>query len=784
MKPSSRYTIVFVSICCLLLPKKITRACGWFVWPGEYRFWLMQPDLANMDDLSPFFVAVTYPDDDRLRASTTSNYDVNIEEWYDAINGAATKADTRKILYDTKPGEMMENLPELKKNNSFVRALSKKGNEELFQYLLLSKKTEAVATVPDAWQERPAQDPLIARVLETADSLYNNSRSSFVKLRTAYQMMRLYKYYGAANRAEKIYDSLIAPIDSKSWIKPAALYEKAIVMPGWNGDYLLSKVFDKGYNRSFCVSRFASDSLQKILPFARNDHERVVLYTMQTLNHSGRSLNRIEQIYRLEPSYRDLPFLLLREINKIEDWLVTRQVTDYETALRGYFYYEYGPAYNYAQDQAYARQLYQLIVKMIGEKKAANPPVLDLMACHLMLILKDYAAAAQHLEAAKQFPSLLPNVTVQIKINELMLYTLTHDHFDNKAQEMFLKLADVPDEQLPVQKAALLKDKLTLFIGKKLMDRGELVAGTMILARTNRTWGDLNPVISNKHVYIELQERAGPSHYDSMIAILDKKIKTPFEKYLGRGPFVAPVDYYRFYEWETGLDTGWSRSRLLDCKASWYIRQDSLQQALTTMQQIPDSFYRQAHFVAYINGDPFSVDVDHGHHTDRYEAICGKVEVVKEMIRLQNIAKKDSSKAALCYLQLGNAHFNMTWHGKNWLMVKEYWSMHHFDTDLKRTPFNDHYFGCERARAYYLKALKLSKDKKLASLATFLAGNCREKFQQYISLTQGKYSNHRFTNTYISLLKKSGFNTEYYDEMVKECATYELFRQEARRMQP
>src|SRR5688500_8923913 len=186
MKPLSRYTIAFVSIVCLLLPKKIVRACGWWVEPGEYRFWMMQPNVTDMDDLSPFFVACVDPDDDELRIAANEIYHRNVAEWSEEIKNGAAKKDIYKILYETESGDMLDSLDYFKIHNSFIRYLSKEGNEELYNYLLLAKSIEHISMIVDAWDERPASNPVVEEVIRSADSLYRKSRSEFVRLRTAF----------------------------------------------------------------------------------------------------------------------------------------------------------------------------------------------------------------------------------------------------------------------------------------------------------------------------------------------------------------------------------------------------------------------------------------------------------------------------------------------------------------------------------------------------------------------------------------------------------------------
>lgn len=774
MKPLSRFLIVSGSILCLLMPKKISKACGWYVEPGEYRFWILQPGLANVDDLSPFFLASTYTYRDNWQRTPDEPYETNIDEWYEQVGHRATRKDIEKVLYDLKPDEYFLALDSPRIKNSFIKYLKEPANRELLAYMWICKQLEAIAANPDPWEEQLGNAFEIKKTLREADSLLTNSQSPFIRLRTAYQMMRLQKYGRNRHAVLKIYDSLVAQIKSNSYIKAAALYERAICTPGLESDYILSKVFDQGYRRKYCILFMASDSVDKTLRFARNAHERSVLHTMAALNSPGRCLRQIKNIYNAEPAYRDLPFLLIREINKTEDWLLTRRLTEYPPAT--YDRWDTERHYTYQQDLQYARELYAFLETVLHEGKNENQHLTRLLAAHLSMVLNDYAKSQQHLDSLKNQAGLPANFRLQLRVNELLLQVLTQE-FDEPAEKQFLEIIHTPDSLLPVQSGDLLKDQLTLFIAKKLMEKGSTVKGIMLLSRTNRSFGDIYGVFMYKNVYHLLEEKASPRDYDAIINILEKKEKTAFEKFIAQSPFSTPYNYYEY-----GADeprTGWDKNKLLDLKATWYIRNDSLEKALTILEKLPDSLWWKEPYAFYVNSDPFSVDINSGHNNDRHEPVCNRLDIVKEMIRLQKIAKQDSSKAALCYLQLGNAHFNLTWYGKNWLMVKQWWSVNDRGAH-EISPYNDIYFGCTRAREYYLKAAKLATDKKLASLSCFHAFRCQKIFDEYRSETNGAKTGKR----YIALLKEKGFEPDYYNEMIEECATYEKFRNEVRSMQP
>jgi hypothetical protein len=785
MKLLRKYTLLTGSLLALLLPKSVAFACGFYVAPGEYRFWLLQPDLTNQRELTPFFFASTYLYKGDQYAVREASVDQNIKEWHREVKGQASLDDIDTVLNHLEPQVYFESLPSLAKDNSFLSYLLRRGNKELYRYMWLSKKVEQIAANPDPWEEEVFPSAVISAVIEELKRLRWETTSPFLKLRTAYQLERLYGYNRQFDLVRQTYDSLIAPVPADSWVKTAALYQKAITAPGFESDYLLSKVFDKGgYNRVSCLVRFRSSALDSILPYAQNAHERTVLYAMKVFNYPGRSLRDIERIYRAAPAYKEIPFLLLREINKVEDWLLTNKVTAFAPAVaNGRFWggYDYNKAVNYHQDLQYAEQVYHFVRQVVREGKNRSGALLNLYAAHLALLQGDYAASSLHLAAAKKVKGVPANVRTQIRINELLLALHLEKGFSKETENMLMALIQAPASQLALNDPGIMKDQLILFAARNLLRKGEKVKGYMLLSKTRRAIGEL-PIWTYKTVWQELEETATPADYDGIIAVLDKKAKTPFESFVSQGPFGSSTQYYEYLRdyYEEGDYRQWDRHKLLDGKATWYLRRHNLSAALQTLRQIPDSFWKREPYVTYIGGNPFYLNVYHAHRIFPEEGMnCNKREVVEKMVQLQRLALKDPQQAAECYYLLGNAWYNMTHHGKNWLMVKQWWArgeFMHYNDELERTPFHDVYFGSTRARAYYLKALKETKDKKLARLALFMAGACERNYQEYLWIVKNKGTyNAAFkasANPYVKVLKQKGLEVDYYRQIIRECDVY------------
>jgi hypothetical protein len=778
MKALIRCTLLSISLL-LLLPKRTVQACGFWVYPGQYRFWLLQPDLTNEQDLTPFYFAASYLYNGDMNARKEAYPQQNIEEWFAALKGKVRKNDIDSFLNHTTPQYFFDNEQAIAKQYPLLRFAKQAANYDLYHYLVLSKKVEQIATNQDPWEENAYPATAISEVIKNAVVLYAKTTNSFIKLRTAFQLVRLYSFNGQAALVNNTYDQYIAPVKTRSWVQAAALFQKAMNTKGFKRDYLFSKVFDRaGYNRTSCLVYFHSDSLQNILPYARNPHERNVLLSMKVFNHPGRSLRYIQQVYASEPTYKELPFLLLREINKVEDWLITNKVTGFGypavywgSSWDNYKYADHAIA-NYKRDQAYAHEVYHLLQRMIDEGKHPQKALLHLYAAHLALLNQQYDLSSMHLHQAAAIKNLSGNVQTQIAVNRFLLHL--ESGLNTDAEKEFMKIITASDEKLAVHDAGVMRNQLILYTARKIIKHGDKARGLLLLGKTNRALGDL-PISEFKTVFQEVEEQADEQVYNQMLKLFDQKNKTAFEKFICGERISSPYDFY----YGESADLKWSRNKLLDCKASWYLRQHRLQDAFNIMKQVAGSFYNAEPYSFYIGGDPFFLNIYHAHAVNQYEhRSLNKKQVVAEMLRLQELARNDKSKVALCYYQLANAWYNMTYFGKNWLMVKQWWSQNEMDgynDDIKRTEFNDDYFGCSYAKQWYLKAMDATRDKQLKALCFFMVQHCNEKMDYYKQeVKQVQEPHYRFSFNG-KVAQQKGIDVKVYNEIVNECETYQSF---------
>ncbi len=134
------------------------------------------------------------------------HYQQNVQEWKALVGNKANEQDIDTILYHTEPDAFENDFAQLTKTNSFVRALKQPQNRTLLQYMHLAKKIEAYAGNPDPWQENKYPDPNLDRLIKEAMALYNASTNTDIRLRAAYQLMRLYGYNGNGKLLTKTWE--------------------------------------------------------------------------------------------------------------------------------------------------------------------------------------------------------------------------------------------------------------------------------------------------------------------------------------------------------------------------------------------------------------------------------------------------------------------------------------------------------------------------------------------------------------------------------------------------
>ena len=235
-----------------------------------------------------------------------------------------------------------------------LRFIGRRHDRSMLDYLHYAKRVESHAwdsaegwASPD-WRER---ENLIAE----GRTAYRAERSSFLRPRYAYQIIRLSRYAKRYRQTVDLYDSLMAGDPEHGPLRYAALSQKAGALrrlgDSVGANHAFAQVFDSAAGRRVRALRdirLRSDrDWERLYARAANDHERVVIWTIRGLKARSLDFNYMREIAKLDPSSPYLRLALLRELHRIESYLYddmqTRELSQRTTgAIPVYDYYDEG----------------------------------------------------------------------------------------------------------------------------------------------------------------------------------------------------------------------------------------------------------------------------------------------------------------------------------------------------------------------------------------------------------------------------------------------------------
>ncbi|MEZ4740710.1 MAG: hypothetical protein R2818_15450 [Flavobacteriales bacterium] len=769
-----RLILGLVALLCGLFPASINGCGPDYTTSEDVRFWLLQPQLADAHALHPFYFTTEQLFDLDHDLINTLSYDPNIAEWQ-AIVGKDVNAEMiGMILYGITPKDYFENERDLFLSNPFLLRL-KKLRKGWPDYISYAKRCETLVSHGDPWGFEQHDVDGISRAWDDGLLLLGRARDPQLRARLAYQLIRLAHYGNVAMEVpQRVYEQHLIPLRGKSWLEPSAAFYLASMLPSTERDLAYAELLDRATDKQFrMVQLFNFREADRYLDLATNDRQRANLLVMRDLQHPGRALADLERIHALDPCNRHLPMLLGREVNKLEDWLLTPTLTDYNAAIN-FWSAPLDPPLTEEQiqqaDLDYLREVREFIDRVTVDATPEMRPQFELLNGHLALVSGNTEACRSLMERVDRDPNSTVRMRAQAGLDRILAAVITNERLTDATRADILALVELANSTVEWTDSRTLLDQLHLYLGKKLIERGEVAEGLFLLARSERRYGTVTPLWFSKNARHLAFEIATPADYDRMIAYLDKSDKTPFERYL-TGSDERPDGWDRT---EIAFRSNeLTREKLLDYKATWYVNADRLEEALAILKQVPDAFWEEYPYANFSGDDPFVVDLEDQHNTEhRDKGRYNKRTILERMIALKREARTDPSKRALNNYLLGNAYYNMTWHGKYWIMSRIGWSMWEMSEWRDREyagPTDGAYFGCAKAKPYYVAAMKYAKDPVLKAMACRMAGECEANWLSF----QGEGGLDEWENPHAAALK-DGKSREAY-RAITECTGYRDF---------
>ncbi len=736
--------------------------------PGQafYGYTFLNPDIVNVNAAyAPFFL--------NWRDYYQENYyakdiqrEENIAEWNERFCRQAAPEMVDEIVYGISTGQLAElyqaaSAPAGKKpplpaglgGNQFAEVLAYNGCIEAISYLMFARSCEPYAAPKsDGWQlpERPADE--MQALIREGRARFLNARSHFIRLRYAYQVIRLAHYAKSWQQTVDLYNELMPQVDRRR--HSIAFY--------WTLGHLagalqqLGKYPESAYRFALvfrdCPSKraqaFRSFRLRHdadwnaALRLCQTSNERATMLILRDGSSKTYTTDDMAEVYDLEPAHPQLDLLLVSGVQQLERIFLRTPVTDQK----------YGLSVSAARREKAAQELLKLqafVRRVLREGQVANPKLwittvgyLELLAGDRYAALKSFDRAEGQLDSDNEYHQKLRR---QLEEWRVLADILSFDPKDAYAEEAAFRVRSLAIFKENPHFEPFLQDWMSARYAS------ERRPGKAFVAAYDAAMLGLNP----------------------NLAVLDDLLKAVRDE--------DPI----FMEQAMQLDTNPARlqARILDLKATYLWSIGQPEAALAIFRQIPAT--EQARMPQF---SPFREVLDERIHRPLTDTLLlTRPQILEKLNEYEFQAKAAAGlgnpQAARYYYLIGLAYYNMSYFGYSWSTMDAFRSGRNW-LRLPQAPIfpllnspagNRENTDVTRALSYFERALIEAKDAETAARAAFMAARCRQKQWFSQADTPYRYGSKLIPvlpsdyNTYYDLLLTKYRNTNFFQVAIKEC---------------
>lgn len=698
--------------------------------------------------------------------------DENVREWIERFCGQPEYADVEMVVYESNFDELVRlrnaaldpkksiALPYTMAGNTFAEMLAINGCTEVIDYLMYAKKCEPyVIAQGDGWTLPERDQKTMHTLINEGMGRFEQTASNFIRLRYAYQIIRLAHYARDWTYVEYLYNFLIPKIDLK---KPSIIYYW-IVGHLAGAKQKLGQYPEAAYRYSLVFRHCPSKRVQawrslairndqdweQALRLCQNDKERATLYAMRASRSRSLAIDDLPQIYQLDPQSKQLEIILVSNLQELEKIYLRTPVTDKK----------HGQAIGDIKRQNADKLLLDLqrfVRTVVREKKVENLPLWRAVEGYLELLAGDrYAAGATWKRLEKDLGKAKKtdkNLNRQLEIWRCLLDVVNLDTIaEGKADSMAYRIRDRKVFREHAHFEPFLQDWLSQHYASQNQP------GKAILAAYPPKALRYNPDLDIVDDLLRLAESS-----NSVLLIQTMMMDTNPDRI---------------------------RAELLELKGAYLLSIGEPEAALSTLRKIkPTEEVRLPKF------SPFREKVGERIHRDVADTmLLTRRQVAEKILEFEFLAKAAEAErdpmAARYYYLLGLGYYNMSYFGYEWEVMDFYRSGYN-QLRLAQGPVfplrdspkgNRENTDVSRALFYFEKTLRVAPNAEVAARAAYMAARCRQKQwfctpectyrpgSQLIPVLPAEYM------YYYNLLITRYSNTKFYNAVVKECKWLEAY---------
>ncbi len=769
------FAVACASVFFVSFPQNII-GCGPGIDPYDYYTSFFQNNLGNDKSLQPFYyTGFSFLYDEQEPESRESviaiewlNY-TKVQSKKDAMDFILNYSykDLSTLYYHLEKNKPLS-IPDSVKRNEMTKYFTVSKDLETLGYIMYAKKVEPFVTAYyNNWDAAPVDSLKMHKQLLGGIQLYNAAKTDFIKLKYGYQIMRLALYNNEAADAIQYYDKYVATNKTESLLQELSLAMKAGALHRMGNDaqsaYFFSKVFastDVKKISNYISFKWASGSdntvLQNAMSLCTNNTEKANLLALASLTKPANDLSSMQKILSLDSKNEILKTLAVREINKLEETLLTPSISA-ESGGKA-FYFTWNEMNNdsaFAAQKEYAKGVIRFFDDAASKVSSADKGFYYISAAYISYMTRDLKEAKSFLTLAKQ-QELRQREKDQLQLTDLLVKVNEAEKIDPAFEESILpsvkwmydkaekETANAVNYYEYKQWKNFYRNFFTEVMAKKYHKQKDFVKETLCVGAADMP-GDVprdgeyfygNGI---NFLHDNLQSVDVSVMYDLMLS----KKQNNFEKFI--------LSHNSLKE-----------NEVTDFAGTAYLRDFNYEQAINWFSKSAAKNSQKK-----IEKNPF-IDLlyDQEEKLSAKEMTTTKLEFAKEMLRLENLLKTDEANAAKYYYKMALGMYNITYYGHAWELVAYYRSgSDGYSIPKDANSFQKEYYGCYKAHDYFKKAMDASSNKEVKARALFMMAKCSQKLEQ-----QPDYGDSYDYTTYENSMKKyviSFKNNKYFPELVK-----------------
>lgn len=733
-------------LLCFLLPATISSTCD----PPQRQFYgysFLNAGIVNPNSAgAPYFLSFRELYDKYGRQEVRQPYD-NVQEWRERFCNIPRLEDVSWVIYKSSADDMLRlrtamsspSIP-LDMNmatNSFARYLERNQCAETVDYLIYAKRCEPYVTTADPWDAPPRNVVAMERLIEEGLDRFLSIESHYIRLRYAYQMIRLAHYAGRYERTLELYDYLMPKVDNdpsiiEYWIEGHRA--GALMALGRNVEaaYLYTLIFQncpskrESAFRSFHIN--TDEEWRELLLLCRDDYERATIFAMRALASDSKAVEEMERIYQLDPASSYLETLMVREISGLEKDLLGVSFNRYRQQNKRY--------HNRPRPNAgeYVIELLTFVRRVFDEGAIPNRGFWKLAEGYLELLAANYYEAERSFRQAARFIND-KNLDEQLEVFRLALEISSWAQVDDQVE----------------REAARIRSRNKLY--EKYPSFNPFLTDKLIslYVRNDRP----GKAFISQYPLAYLKPNPREDIIEDLLAVCREDSPNRLEREMVNRPNGTTIE-----------------NDLIDMRATAYLSRFQLEAALKTLQEMDrtewDGYGLFNPFIERIN------DCIHCRLPDTLQ-LFNKGELIERLLDLDYQGKADPGNAAPLFYRIGVAFYNMTYFGPSWRAADYYRSgaslrprfLQDGNSLIPAPPYpfgNVENFDCSPALEYFERARSLTTDPELGARATFWAAKCEQNtYYAY------RYAGMQRSYQYFDDLIANYSNTRYYQRVIREC---------------